>query len=542
MVGSAIVRRLASEDAEVLTLARQELDLREQDAVRQFVARAKPDVIVLAEQCYNVQARVATGWLALRLPFTSGEGFVMDNRTLVGRLVRGLGSQSLVQLSTIAIRLVEVPVFLTFWPASRYGEWLIVSAATAYLTLSDFGMSQCVNRQIIISAATKDYEAAGRYLRAGCVFSAAASLLASAVLVTIVAAGVAMWRMFSDLAQGNEATVVLAATLLALTAVASLQMEYWLGVLASSGRYALGLSIAALVPVGSIAFVSATLFLGGGAAIVAVCMFGCQVLALVFLAATALRGAPWARIGKLSREQFLDVPKLLSLWRPALGILGFRLQQVINADFLRLVIGVVAAPVVVVVFATHSRLARFLTLATRMSYPLHVEMGAAFGANDIPLFRKIAETNVVLFSEVAILLGAAEVALGPFFFEKWVRGAIAFDGVLLLALVLGSALEILSNLALAPLLATNKYFDLAVKTTIIGVLMLPLAAAFGIVDGARGVAVAQTMAQGVSLAFCVGSYNRVLKTKFWHSVANVLTSPEFANARARFLGKVLGKA
>jgi GDP-L-fucose synthase len=48
MVGSAIVRRLAREDVEILTVDRHDVDLREQDAVRTWVARAKPDVIILA--------------------------------------------------------------------------------------------------------------------------------------------------------------------------------------------------------------------------------------------------------------------------------------------------------------------------------------------------------------------------------------------------------------------------------------------------------------------------------------------------------------
>jgi GDP-L-fucose synthase len=48
MVGSAIVRRLAGEDVEILTVDRRDVDLREQDAVRKWVARAKPEVIILA--------------------------------------------------------------------------------------------------------------------------------------------------------------------------------------------------------------------------------------------------------------------------------------------------------------------------------------------------------------------------------------------------------------------------------------------------------------------------------------------------------------
>lgn len=48
MVGSAILRRLAKEDVEILTVDRRNVDLREQQAVRQWVARARPDAIVLA--------------------------------------------------------------------------------------------------------------------------------------------------------------------------------------------------------------------------------------------------------------------------------------------------------------------------------------------------------------------------------------------------------------------------------------------------------------------------------------------------------------
>jgi GDP-L-fucose synthase len=47
MVGSAIVRRLASEDCEVLTAPRT-LDLREQAAVRDWFAAERPDVVVVA--------------------------------------------------------------------------------------------------------------------------------------------------------------------------------------------------------------------------------------------------------------------------------------------------------------------------------------------------------------------------------------------------------------------------------------------------------------------------------------------------------------
>jgi GDP-L-fucose synthase len=48
MVGSAIVRRLASERCEILTAARAELDLRRQADTEHWMAVNRPDVVVVA--------------------------------------------------------------------------------------------------------------------------------------------------------------------------------------------------------------------------------------------------------------------------------------------------------------------------------------------------------------------------------------------------------------------------------------------------------------------------------------------------------------
>ena len=48
MVGSALVRRLSSEDCEILTASRRDVDLREQAAVNRWFATNRPDAVFLA--------------------------------------------------------------------------------------------------------------------------------------------------------------------------------------------------------------------------------------------------------------------------------------------------------------------------------------------------------------------------------------------------------------------------------------------------------------------------------------------------------------
>ena len=48
MVGSALVRRLASEDCEIVTVARSELDLLDQGGVRRWMEDRRPDAVIMA--------------------------------------------------------------------------------------------------------------------------------------------------------------------------------------------------------------------------------------------------------------------------------------------------------------------------------------------------------------------------------------------------------------------------------------------------------------------------------------------------------------
>jgi GDP-L-fucose synthase len=48
MVGSAVVRRLASEDCEILTVERAQVDLRRQSQVEDWMAEHRPDAVILA--------------------------------------------------------------------------------------------------------------------------------------------------------------------------------------------------------------------------------------------------------------------------------------------------------------------------------------------------------------------------------------------------------------------------------------------------------------------------------------------------------------
>ena len=70
MVGTALMRRLAAEDCEILTIAREEVDLRRQDEVETWMAQAKPHAVFLAAAKVggHPRQRHLAGRVSLRQP------------------------------------------------------------------------------------------------------------------------------------------------------------------------------------------------------------------------------------------------------------------------------------------------------------------------------------------------------------------------------------------------------------------------------------------------------------------------------------------
>jgi GDP-L-fucose synthase len=105
MVGGALVRRLAGEDAELLTIGRSEVDLRDQAAVFNWFAKSRPQAVFLAAA--KVGGIVANNTLR-------GE-FIYDNLIIAANVIHAAhinGTEKLMFLGSSCIypRLAPQPL------------------------------------------------------------------------------------------------------------------------------------------------------------------------------------------------------------------------------------------------------------------------------------------------------------------------------------------------------------------------------------------------------------------------------------------------
>ena len=139
MVGSALVRRLATEDCEVLTVDRTKVDLRRQDAVEGWLKEQKPDAVFLAA------AKVGGIWANNAYPAEFlYENLVIESNIIHGSYLAGVKKLCFLGSSCIYPRMAEQPMkeeALLTGPLEPTNQWYAIAKITGIM------MCQAYRRQ-----------------------------------------------------------------------------------------------------------------------------------------------------------------------------------------------------------------------------------------------------------------------------------------------------------------------------------------------------------------------------------------------------------
>ena len=124
------------------------------------------------------------------------------------RLRRGFGGQAFSQAVAVAVQLGGVPLFLYFWGASRYGEWLVLVALSAWFALASLGFTTAGSHEATMRVSRRDFDGALAVFRSVWTFVTALSLAVAAALATGAAvAPLASWFGLSGLGDAGAAAV-----------------------------------------------------------------------------------------------------------------------------------------------------------------------------------------------------------------------------------------------------------------------------------------------------------------------------------------------
>ena len=372
------------------------------------------------------------------------------------RIGKGLGASTLGQGTSVASRLLEVPLALAFWGIETYGVWLILTVIPTMLVASDFGVATVANRVMAreINSGRRD-ETVVTY-QTTAVFSLMASLVLSTAAIGLFATGL-LQPLLGLAGRVDWLTTVLVVALLSGRVLAQMISRVSQAGLFCVGEYPRGMLYTGAGEALKLVALFSVMAAGGGLVAAAALQLTVAVVMAIALQRSVGRHAPWLAMG-VRRASWA---KLRELSKPAMASFSIGISRAINYALPRVVVAAFGGPVATTIFHAHRQFARLINFMIVFGGAFRAEMALTYGRDDDRVFRELAARTVQLFVWLSLASAAAVAILATAFFGFWTRGAFPLDGLLLALLVATTLSEAFGSSALLPVAAINRHGSVA---------------------------------------------------------------------------------
>jgi O-antigen/teichoic acid export membrane protein len=343
-------------------------------------------------------------------------------KSLISRLVGGIGVTALGPIVTSAIQLGSVPLLLHAWGPSKYGDWLLLFAVPSYLSFSGLGFGDSSASEMTMLVAAGDRRGALGNFQSSWLLLSAMSLA-----VLFVAAAIVWWVPWqamlhlAGVTNSQGAQIILALSLWILAGQQSNVLESGYR---CSGNFVLGNLGSTFQRVSEAIVGTIVGVVTGSLLAVALSYVACRIAGMMCYGMVLRHVSPWLKLG-FHHASISTVKKMV---KPSLGFMAMPIGFALSIQGFTLVIGMVLGPIAVTVFAT----ARTLTRAgSQLIYAIGngiwPEFSSAFGSGDLSLARKLHrhayQASLILSVSCALFLWM----FGPAFYRVWVRKAVPLD-------------------------------------------------------------------------------------------------------------------
>jgi O-antigen/teichoic acid export membrane protein len=376
--------------------------------------------------------------------------------TVRNRLIRGFGATALGPVITAFVQIVSVPIFLHFWGAKMYGEWLILSAIPSYLVLSDLGFGNVAANDMTMRVAAGDRDGALETFQ-----STWALILIISVVVGLAVLGViwflpvAQWLNISSLSAIEVRSIF---TLFLVEMLFVVQSSLINAGFRCDGNYAYGMFFTNMVRIAEFGVTVSAVALGARPLKVVGILVVTRACGTLVMGWRMVRKSPWLRFG-IANAQFISIRRLAS---PAFAFMAFPAGNALSVQGMVVMIGVVLGPLAVTAFSTMRTLTRFsFQIVTVIAATIWPELSAAYGAHQWSVARKLHRFACQASLGFSVLSVIGLLFFGQSIIHIWTHGRVAFDSTtfeLLLLVIVANAFWYTSSVV--PL-AANRHEKLA---------------------------------------------------------------------------------
>ena len=379
-------------------------------------------------------------------------------------LIKNLSANVFGQCVNVANTFFLVPLFLSRWGVTVYGEWLVLIALPAYfMATADAGFVPVSGNDMTIKYAQGERAQVVSIFQSTWIFMTLLSLtLVLAISAVVLTLGVGRALHLSAMPPGQIHAVLLLYLVICLL---NFQQGLVQVALRAIGRYAEGTAAFNLVSVLEFAAVGSSLFFFyAQPAEVAAISAAMRTLSLLVNLRMLRRYAPWLHYG-IGAARKSELKRLLA---PSLAIMGIPAGNAMMLQGVPLIINFTLGPAAVALFSTTRTMTRILLqLIGLLSWSSWPEISRHYGSGRSSTLGQFLTHG----TQVAGLLGAGffavMVAGAPLIFRIWTAGRLEPDRMLVALLTIAAAIAALRAFPSTIVFATNRHIRLSIWYVII---------------------------------------------------------------------------
>ncbi len=360
------------------------------------------------------------------------------------------------QAINAAIQFAGVPIFLALWGVDLYGEWLLLSVFVTGIAMSDVGVASATANEMTVYVGAEQFEKANQSYRNGWSLLTILSLVFSALVFSLL-----LFTPLVDwigLQTSSHKSVQWTTSLLIIQTLLAMQSAMVYASIRSEGKLAVCINLASVQRVVEFTFQIIAVYFYRTLEAAAAAGLLARIIEYLLAVVVQRQAVPWLKM----RWNNLSLTFDRQIFRPAMASMAFPVGHIFGNQAILALIGNQLGASGVTIFATHRTLANVaLQIVQGISHAVLPEFSLAFGSGNTDLVKRLHRRSC----QISFWLGMlACVGIGLFakpFLEFWTGGKVAFEPMLMTALLVWVAARSLWYTSLFVSMSINLHHRIA---------------------------------------------------------------------------------
>jgi O-antigen/teichoic acid export membrane protein len=369
----------------------------------------------------------------------------------IGSIKKNFGASTLGVLVNIIFQLLAVPIFIKLWGVEYYGEWLMLSAVSAYFSMSDVGINTVTANEFSIHYAQKNLKKCKTLLNNNLFIVISIFFFVTVLLIVSL--------NLSDFTKIFNFRII--PERIAETSLIILTIKIFTGILSNvfNSIYRANQIFARGLMIDNCVRICENIIL-----IVGVVLKYKLVLILVFYSSPVLFGLfiKYFDTKKYFKVSFnynsIDKVEIKKILTPSIAFLSMPVGNSIILQGFTLIVGAVLGSASVVLFNTTRTLVNFLKSALGLiNNSVWPELSLLYGRGNMNEVKKIMWFTVGTSFYLSLGLSVILFTIGKYIYIYWTKSAIEFNQTLFIMFLIIMIFNTIWFASSVILFATNKH-------------------------------------------------------------------------------------